>query len=91
MRLMQSRGAVAFVFEASKPMRTDRHDDQFINDMIDAIQDYRRAKGGGVMPRDKAYSAAFFMLRRLKGKGWQFSPPLPIESGGVLMGSYKRK
>lgn len=92
MRLMQSRGAVSFVLKASQPMRTDRSDDDFIRDVIGALQDFRRVRGlAKPMPHDVAYSGAYFILKRLKSKGWQFSPPLPIESGGVLMGSYKRK
>lgn len=72
-------------------MRTDRTDDDFIRDTIGAIQDYQHVKHRGPLPHDRAYSAAYFILKRLKAKGWQFSPPLPIPSGGVLMGSLKRK
>lgn len=66
-----------------------REDDDFIRDCIGAIQDYRKIKGAGYMPHDKAYSAANFILKRLKHRGWQFSPPLVPMVGG-LTGGRKR-
>lgn len=71
-------------------MRTTREDDDFIRDVAEAIQDFRRVRGHEVpLPRDVAYSGAGFILRRLKSRGWQFSPPLMPMVGGLTGGRRK--
>lgn len=72
-------------------MRTGRDDDRFIEDVIGAIQGFRMVRGLKPMPRDVAYSGAYFILKRLKSKGWQFSPPLMPMVGGVLGGDRRRE
>ena len=66
-----------------------RDDELFIRETIDAIQDYRRVKGVEHMPHDRAYAAADFILKRLKSRGWQFSPPLMPMAGGLTGGRRK--
>lgn len=72
-------------------MRTTRDDDRFIEDVIGALQDFREVRGLKSMPRDAAYSGAYFILKRLKSRGWQFSPPLMPMVGGVLQGSRRKE
>ena len=94
MCIEQSQNAVAYVSESLRAtlyMRTDRTDDDYIRDTMEAIQDYQQVRGRGPIPHDRAYSAAHFILRRLKLKGWQFSPPLPIPSGGIMQGVRRGK
>lgn len=66
-----------------------RDDADFVSTVISAIQDYRRLKGAGPMPRDRAYAAADFILKRLRAEGWQFSPPLRPMTGGLTGGRRK--
>ncbi len=65
-------------------MRTNRDDERYIEDVIGALQDFRKVRGLGPMPRDVAYSGAYFILKRLKSRGWQFSPPLMPMVGGIF-------
>ncbi|GEM_PF-5570080 len=68
-----------------------REQDLFIETVIEAINDVRTAKGKREpWPRDKAYSLASVIMRRLLAKGWQFSPPLRPMVGGVLQGARRR-
>lgn len=93
MRLIQSQASVEAVSESllgTLYMRTDRADDDFIQDMMEAIQDFRKVRGLKPMPRADAYSGAYFILKRLKMRGWQFSPPLMPMVGGVLQGSRRK-
>jgi len=67
-----------------------RDDDRFIADVMDALQDFRRVRGHSTpLARDVAYSGANFILKRLKSRGWQFSPPLMPMVGG-LTGARKK-
>lgn len=90
MRLEQSKNAVAHVLEEMRSAAM-RDDDRFISDVMSALQDFRKVRGHSTpLPRDVAYSGANFILKRLKSRGWQFSPPLMPMVGGVMQGSRRK-
>jgi hypothetical protein len=89
MRLEQTENAILHVLSCLRSAIL-RDDDRFIADVMDALQDFRKVRGHSTpLARDVAYSGANFILKRLKSRGWQFSPPLMPMVGG-LTGARKK-
>lgn len=62
---------------------------QFRNEVTEAVNGVRRAKGQRPLAQDKAFTLSKVLWERFKAKGWEMTPPLRAPVGG-LTGFRKR-